>query len=569
MRACLLLAAGLVAATAAESAPARFRRPGALALSENGAWLYVANQRSGTISVIETAQHQVTAEHAVGQRLADLAAMPDGKHLLAVDEAAGELIVLFQGGSQVEVRGRLAVGRTPVSVCALDARRCSILLRWPRRVVIAEWQPAPRIIKTLDLPFAPGRQIAVQEGERLVVADAFGGQLALVDTRRAVVDSIRSLPVHNIRGLAFHDGRLLLTHQHLSALAPTTRDDVHWGNVITNQLRSLRLAAFLSPDADVRDGEDRQPLGEVDRGAGDPAGVAVTPDGTILVSIAGTGEVALRKKGDTHWSRLAVGKRPTAVSMSPGGKRAYVANTLSDSLSVIDVAGRKVIQEISLGSQPKPGPAERGEQLFFDAQLSLEGWFSCHSCHSDGHSNGRLADTLGDGSFGAPKRVLSLLGIEDTPPYAWNGSMIDLETQIRKSVATTMRGRPLTEAQTTDLAAYLRTLPPPPGLAVARGELDGPKIERGRDVFRKHGCADCHAPPAYTSPRTYGVGLVDEVGAKTFNPPSLRGVSQGGPYFHDRRAATLEDVFTRYRHQLTGDLTAAELAELVSFLQSL
>ena len=36
---------------------------------------------------------------------------------------------------------------------------------------------------------------------------------------------------------------------------------------------------------------------------------------------------------------------------------------------------------------------------------------SCHSCHTDGHTSGRLADTLGDDTFGTPKRVLSLLGL--------------------------------------------------------------------------------------------------------------------------------------------------------------
>src|SRR5581483_10037739 len=139
-------------------------------------------------------------------------------------------------------------------------------------------------------------------------------------------------------------------------------------------------------------------------------------------------------------------------------------------------------------------------------------WMSCHSCHSDGHSNGGLADTLGDGSFGAPKRVLSLLGARDSAPYAWNGSVPDLGDQIRKSVKSTMHGRPLSEDQVQQLAAYLRTLSPPPGLAVARGEIHQPEVDRGRDVFRKQGCAECHVPPAYTSPKTYSVGLADEVG---------------------------------------------------------
>jgi cytochrome c peroxidase len=54
-----------------------------------------------------------------------------------------------------------------------------------------------------------------------------------------------------------------------------------------------------------------------------------------------------------------------------------------------------------------------------------------------------------------------------------------------------------------------------------------------------------------------------------FNPPSLRGVGQGGPYFHDGRAATLKEVFTRYRHELQGELGKQELDYLLAFLHSL
>src|SRR5438105_9245093 len=138
MRACLVLAGGLLvvatlAGTAAETPAARFRRPIALALAKNGGWLYVANQRSGTISVVDTKRQQAVAEFPAGKQLADLAATPDGRRLLAVDEAAGELLVLDHDGAQVQVRGRLPVGMTPGSGRPADGTWCSILLLWPRR----------------------------------------------------------------------------------------------------------------------------------------------------------------------------------------------------------------------------------------------------------------------------------------------------------------------------------------------------------------------------------------------------------------------------------------------------
>ena len=95
---------------------------------------------------------------------------------------------------------------------------------------------------------------------------------------------------------------------------------------------------------------------------------------------------------------------------------------------------------ISLGPRPEPTAADRGERLFYSAKLSHDGWMSCHSCHTDGHTNSLLSDTLGDGSYGAPKRVPSLLGVAATGPWTWTGSIARLEDQVRKSIATTMHG---------------------------------------------------------------------------------------------------------------------------------
>jgi cytochrome c peroxidase len=186
----------------------------------------------------------------------------------------------------------------------------------------------------------------------------------------------------------------------------------------------------------------------------------------------------------------------------------------------------------------------------------------------DGHSNGLLNDNLSDGSFGTPKRVLSLLGVKDTPPWAWNGSVRDLKDQVRKSIEITMRGARPTEEQVEDLAAFLGTLPPPPPLR-PEAAATAAAIRRGKELFHEQGCAGCHVPPVYTSGKTYDVNLADEVGNTMFNPPSLRGVGQGGPYFHDNRAASLEALFTAHRHQLKKELAKEELADLLAFLRSL
>jgi hypothetical protein len=76
-------------------------------------------------------------------------------------------------------------------------------------------------------------------GSVAVVADAYGGKIAVVNLARDSLDSVRSIPSHNIRGLALTpDGRsLVVAHQTLSKLARSTFEDVHWGSLVGNHLR--------------------------------------------------------------------------------------------------------------------------------------------------------------------------------------------------------------------------------------------------------------------------------------------------------------------------------------------
>jgi YVTN family beta-propeller protein len=540
------------------------RQPVALVVAEAGRRLFVANRCAGTVSTIDVERSRVIAETTVGRRLSDLADGEEGR-LLAVDEAAGELAVLKRDEDSLAVAARLRVCDAPVSICRFAPSRAAVACLWPRQLVIVDLAPPgkPRVGKTISLPFAPRCQLAVAGGAKIVVADAFGGKLAVVDAERGVIESMRSIPGHNIRGLAVSaDGKqLLLTQQLLAEEVPTRADDIRWGNIITNGVRSLSLDDVLQPNADWLAHSRLHPLGEFGRGAADPAGLAVVGDKWV-VALAGTGEVAFGPELHGDWPRLHAGRRPTAIAHS--GNRLFVADTFGDTITVIDSDKIKKIAEISLGPTPELTSAQRGELLFFDARLSVESWMSCHSCHSDGHTNGLRGDTLGDGSYGAPKRVPTLLGVGDTAPWAWNGSMAHLEDQVRQSIRTTMRGRRPTEQQVADLTAYLRTLASPP-----RGSSTGDASRRGEAVFHARGCVRCHAAPNYTTSRTYEVDLEDEIGKKAFNPPSLRGVSHGVAFFHDGRAAALEEVFSRYRHQVPADMPKREVEDLLAFLRSL
>jgi cytochrome c peroxidase len=314
------------------------------------------------------------------------------------------------------------------------------------------------------------------------------------------------------------------------------------------------------------------PLGEPSNAAGDPGTIVATESEWTIVLLGGTNEIAVRHGDRQVFTRHRVGRRPVDAAISADQSSVFVANMFDDSASVIRLEDRELITTISLGTHPPPSLAQQGEVLFHDASLSLDRWYSCHSCHTDGHTNGLSNDNFGDTQAGAPKRVPSLLGTRDTGPWAWDGHQRELRNQIRSSILTTMQGEP--ERSATDenlraIEAYLHTLTPPPGIDVARMRVADSRVAEGRLVFENRGCVDCHQASIFTSNDTYDIGMPDENGKRRFNPPSLLGVSQRDSYFHDGRVDTLRAAITDTPHGERFVLSGQEIEDLLAYLRSL
>ncbi len=444
-------------------APARLRSPIALALADQGKLLLAANQRSGTVSIVDLSTERVVGESSIGKLLSDLVALPGLVSLpghvdrfLCTDWETHELYLLARHGHELTIVDKLRVSSYPVSV-RIDKTggRCFVASLWSRRLtavdLVADAQGGVRLKlgTVLPFPFPPRLQALAPDGRTLIVAGAFGGQLAVVDSAEFGLRIVKTVPGQNIRGMAWSgDGRqLFLAQQTLNRLGYTSQEDLHWGSVVSNVMRSLERSAIEDPQADILTGSRAFELGQVGNGAGDPGALSVAKDGSLSVVLSGVGEVASGHLDAAHFRRFKVGLRPTALVASEDGTRLYVADTFGDSIALIPqgkaaAGAADAVAHVSLGPQPVLTAAERGERLFYNARLSLENWMSCQSCHADGHSSDALSDTLGDGSFGAAKRIPPLGGGAETGPWAWNGSMADLGQQIRKSMQTTLRANP-------------------------------------------------------------------------------------------------------------------------------
>jgi|GEM_PF-4767435 len=366
----------LAPVTAAEP---KFRRPIALALDATNDLLYTANRDGHSVSVIDLEQNKVTAEIDVGGKPSDIELISEDQ-LIVLDEANHEACLLTQDDSKWKVTARTPVSPYPVRIL-LDRgkKRMFVTSLWSRTVSLLEIpdnrRDGPKLIESIRLSFEPREMCLTADGQHVIVASAFEAHLAVVEADS--LERVCETPIlgHNIGGIAVSaDGKqLLLSQQELNPLAHSTRDDIHWGNLISNQLVSYKINDICrkEPETSHRVATD---IGEPGAGAGDPGPLLIGKFGQVIVLLSGVHEIASGSVESLELSRTVVGRRPIALTTAPDGTT-YVANMFSDSVTVQSVTGL-IVKELSLGTQPDPDPLRQGEVAFFDAKLSHDGWMS-------------------------------------------------------------------------------------------------------------------------------------------------------------------------------------------------
>jgi cytochrome c peroxidase len=569
------------------------RSPADLVLLPGGRRALTANQAADSVSLIDLKAGKVLAEQPCGSKPVALACSPDGKRVAVSNLWSGRITFLTVRGDRLEPAGSLDAGAFPRGlvfapdgktlyaavagadeVVAIDPGRRQVLRRWP----------APR----------EPRQLALSaDGRWLAAASSRSAQVYCWDARTGKLHWARRIEDgFNLAGLCFTpDGKAVVCSHSVRREFPVTRENIDKGWVIDSRLTRLSLEPDALPFS------WQLALDTRGRAVGDPMGGAFRADGQwFALAASGTHELLLLRTASIPWSagdpgdvidpalldrpdrfrRIPVGGRPMKVVFLGKTAQAVVANYLLDAVQVVDTRGGKVLRSIPLGAPARPSLARQGEALFYDARRSHNQWFSCHTCHVDGHTCGLNFDTLNDDSYGNAKLTPSLRNVARTGPWTWHGWQKDLGAAVEKSLTETMFGPRPTRQETRALVAFLETLrhPPHPHPHRRHGAPLSPAAERGRALFAGAArCARCHKGENYTSESNYDVKLeADGSPYRLWNPPSLLGLYDRGPYLHDGRARTLEDLLRRHHtpEMLGGrKLTAGERGDLIEFLLSL
>jgi mono/diheme cytochrome c family protein len=250
------------------------------------------------------------------------------------------------------------------------------------------------------------------------------------------------------------------------------------------------------------------------------------------------------------------------------GNTAYIPAYFSDVLNIVDIASFR-ISDIVLNPDRQESPEDKGQRIFNDALNCFQGWQSCNGCHpGDARTDGMNWDLLNDG-IGNPKNCKSLLFAHVTPPSMVSGIRGSAEVAVRAGFKH-IQFSGISEEDAKYVDAYLKSLQPLPSPWLVNGNLSETAV-KGKKIFEREGCAQCHGGTYYTDLKSYKIGREEKVfpGWKGWDTPTLREVWRTAPYLFDGSAFDMKDVFEIYRHGLKNSLTKEEIAQLVEYVNSL
>lgn len=564
-----------------------------LALSGlQGSLCLTANHTGRSVSLVDVTSGRVLQELMVGIGPTDIAWVNETTAIVSLlhDDA---IAIISRDKDRLDLVRTIPVGDEPRGL-AISNDHKSVYVALAGEDVVAQVDIATSSVVTKLATAGIPKTVRVSpDGRFLVTSTAVPATIYVHD-----LESKQLLSERRLFDGAFNPGvpviskdsqMLVIPHAVNREFAVTPQMiDIGW--VIDNRISKLPL-----PDGEP---SSQKQLGLDIRGqaVGDAYAAAfISDESRLVVSCGGTHELlvidfssipwpkgdpgdflpAAMQKDPSKFRRIKIGGRPMGITLLDD-KTVIVANYLLNCLQIVDLDSGSISKTIDLGGPAERDLARRGEVVFFDADRSMHSWFSCHTCHTDGHTAGQVFDTRNDRSYGTPKLTPSLRGVAETGPWTWHGWQTDLHDAMKTSLTESMATKqPITDEDAAAMVAYLKTLAHPinPRTTMTDAVLTQ-KQELGRTLFSgKAGCASCHSGSQFTSGDTFDGKVEDRKDRDTkYNPPTLRGVSSRRRYLHTGKARSLEAVLTKYHRpeDLVGEsLSDLERDALIEYLKSL
>lgn len=456
--------------------------------------------------------------------------------------------------------------------------------------MVSEIDPvSQKVVRTAKVLREPRSAVFSKDGKYMYVTNFLPAQRADVDYVAACVSviemegftKVKDIQLANgsnaVRGICITpDGKYVYVSHNLGRFAvPTSQLQQGWMNT----------SAFSVINTETQTFEGSVIVDEPERGA---AGIwSITcNDESIFISHSGTHDIsvidqkAMLNKFENYPDRSVLdydlnflyglrqriplkGNGPRCMVLS--GDRLIVPTYFADVLNVMDIHTQDVTS-VELNPDREETIENRGERYFNDASNCFQNWQSCNGCHpGDGRSDGMNWDLMNDG-VGNSKNCKSMLFSHVTPPSMISGVRATAEVAVHAGFKF-IQFFDIEEEHANCVDAYLKSLKPVPSPYLVNGDLSD-KAKEGRKVFEKLGCGECHSGPYFTDMKMHRIGEDIEF-EKGWDTPTLREVWRTAPYLFDGRAATMEEVFSVYKHGVEKKVSPKEIEALTEYVNSL
>ncbi|MEZ5963027.1 MAG: hypothetical protein R3F56_04185 [Planctomycetota bacterium] len=317
--------------------------------------------------------------------------------------------------------------------------------------------------------------------------------------------------------------------------------------------------------------------------------------GQLYVAAFGTDRIGVLDAQGVVVARIEVGnaggaladprhkRGPRGLVLHPSMPLLYVANRLSNTLTVVDTRTRTVLRELGV-FDPTPQNIKEGRGFLYDAKLSGNGTFACAGCHVDGTMDG-VAWDLGDRGgdmfvtrdflgrvlnlhpMKGPMVTQTLQGLANVTPLHWRGDRPRFQ-DFNPAFDKLMGGAQLATADVDDYARFVDSVvfPPNPNLNLDRTLSTDPPGLSAQDGFNYYTtvqfrpqtrCVDCHALTTGTNrllfdavtlgvPQGFKVAQLRNAYKKTGGEVDPMGFRVSGfAYLHDGSDHTVSDLLSR------------------------
>lgn len=304
-------------------------------------FVFVSNERSGDVTVIDGASDTIVTTFPVGKRPRGIHAAPDGKRVFVALSGSPRMAP----GVDTE---RPPSDKTADGLAVIDASVPKLVDRWhvgsdPEQFAIsrdgkfafiANEDDASALIVDLDSGQSRGKIRVSDEPEGVGVNPANGEVYMTCEAKGEVF----AIAPYEQRVIAKVDtgGR----PRSVAFLPDGSRVYVaceNGGYVAVIDAKSYRLLSKI-----------QLPTGSL------PMGTAISNDGKELYVSTGRGNAVavVNMENNAVTATIPVGNRAWGIALSPDGSKLYTANGASDDVSVVDVKGRKELKRIKAGSGP-------------------------------------------------------------------------------------------------------------------------------------------------------------------------------------------------------------------------